>query len=52
MALDTRTANWLRDVVDSEDGDREAAARWLSRNMFSGIRHWRQAISEAMEGGE
>lgn len=51
LVTDAKTAAWLQDIVASENGDREAAVRWLARNMrvIGGRKHWRQAVNEAME---
>lgn len=54
IVTDEKTAAWLRDIVASEGGDQEAAVRWCARVMrtIGGRKFWRQAIAEAMEGGE
>ena len=50
--MDAKTKDMLRSWVATSGNDQEKAAKWAARNMrvIGGIKFWRAAIAEAMQG--
>ena len=50
--MDARTKEMLKGFVATSGNDAEKAAKWAARNMraIGGIKFWRAAIAEAMQG--
>lgn len=50
--MDAKTKGMLRGWVATSGNDVEKAAKWAARHMRSvgGIKFWRSAIAEAMQG--
>ena len=50
--MDAATKTMLRGWVATSGNDVEKAAKWAARNMrtIGGIKFWRAAIAEAMQG--
>jgi hypothetical protein len=50
--MDARTKEMLKSWVATSGNDAEKAAKWAARNMraIGGIKFWRAAIAEAMQG--
>ena len=50
--MDAKTKNMLLSWVATSGNDAEKAAKWAARNMraIGGIKFWRAAIAEAMQG--
>ena len=50
--MDAKTKEMLKGFVATSGNDAEKAAKWAARNMraIGGIKFWRAAIAEAMQG--
>ena len=50
--MDAMTKEMLKSWVATSGNDAEKAAKWAARNMraIGGIKFWRAAIAEAMQG--
>ena len=50
--MNAKTKEMLKGFVATSGNDAEKAAKWAARNMraIGGIKFWRAAIAEAMQG--